>query len=94
MGPGVTNNLTADEITCRELVELVTSYLEGALDEPTLNQVEEHLVMCDWCVTYVEQVQATVDALATLPPEPVHGRLLDALSAVLGEARDRRRESR
>jgi len=50
--------------------------------------------MCDWCVTYVEQVQATVDALATLPPEPVPGRLLDALSAALGEARDRRRESR
>ena len=94
MGPGVTNNLTADEITCRELVELVTSYLEGSLDEPTLNQVEEHLVMCDWCVTYVEQVQATVDALATLPPEPVPGRLLDALSAALGEARDRRRKSR
>jgi anti-sigma factor RsiW len=94
MGPGVKNNLTADEITCRELVELVTSYLEGALDEPTLNQVEEHLVMCDWCVTYVEQVQATVDALATLPPEPVPGRLLDALSAALGEARERKRESR
>jgi anti-sigma factor RsiW len=94
MGPGVTNNLTADEISCRELVELVTSYLEGALDEPTLNQVEEHLVMCDWCVTYVEQVQATVDALATLPPEPVPGRLLDAVSAALDEARDRRRESR
>jgi anti-sigma factor RsiW len=94
MGPGVKNNLTADEITCRELVELVTSYLEGALDEPTLNQVEEHLVMCDWCVTYVEQMQATIDALATLPPEPVPGRLLDVLSAALGEARDRERESR
>ena len=94
MGPGVKNNLTADEITCRELVERVTSYLEGALDEPTLNQVEEHLVRCDWCVTYVEQMQATIDALATLPPEPAPGRQLDALFAALGEARDRKRESR
>ena len=83
-----------DEVTCREFVELVTDYWEGALPEDRMELVEEHLVMCDWCVTYVEQVQATVDALATLPPEPVPGRLLDALSAALGEARDRRRESR
>jgi anti-sigma factor RsiW len=94
MGPGVKNNLTADEITCRELVELVTSYLEGALDDPTLNRVEEHLVMCDWCVTYVDQVQATVDALATLRAEPVPGQLLHALSAALREARDREGGSR
>ena len=87
-------DLPADEVTCEEFVELVTEYFEGALQARTLSHVEEHLVMCDWCVTYVEQVQATVDALATLPPEPVPGRLLDALSAALGEARDRRRESR
>jgi anti-sigma factor RsiW len=82
-----------DEITCREFVELVTDYWEGTLPEDRLELVEEHLVMCDWCVTYVEQVQATVDALAALPPEPVPDRLLDALSAALGEDRDRKRES-
>ena len=87
MGPGAKDDLTADAITCRELVELVTSYLEGALGEPTRNQVEEHLVTCDGCVTYVEQLHATIDALATLAPDPVPGRLLDALSAALGEAR-------
>ena len=87
-------SVTADEVTCQQFVELVTDYFEGALEPHTLSQVEEHLVMCDWCVTYVEQVQATVDALATLPPEPVPGRLLDALSAALGEARDRQGECR
>ena len=32
MRPGVKNNLTADEITCRQFVELVTDYFEGALE--------------------------------------------------------------
>ena len=59
-------SVTADEVTCEQLVELVTDYFEGALPPRTLSRVEEHLVMCDWCVTYVEQMQATVDSLRTL----------------------------
>ena len=67
-------NFATDEIVCNQLVELVTDYLEGALPSPTLSQVEEHLVMCARCVTYVEQMRATVDALGGLSdkgsPEP------------------------
>jgi anti-sigma factor RsiW len=67
-------SVTADEVTCQQFVELVTDYFEGALPQRTLTQVEEHLVMCDWCVTYVEQMQATVESLRTLrersSPEP------------------------
>jgi predicted anti-sigma-YlaC factor YlaD len=55
-----------DEVTCQEFVELVTAYFEGTLDTPTLSQAEEHLVMCDWCVTYLEQMQTTIAALARL----------------------------
>jgi anti-sigma factor RsiW len=35
-----------------------------------MSQVEEHLVMCDWCVTYVEQMQATIASLQDLNDEP------------------------
>ena len=59
-------NVTADEVTCQQVVELVTDYFEGALAPRALSQVEEHLVMCDWCVAYVEQMQATVDSLRVL----------------------------
>ena len=52
-----------DEVTCREFVELVTDYWEGALPEERIELVEEHLVMCDWCKTYLEQLEATVRAL-------------------------------
>jgi predicted anti-sigma-YlaC factor YlaD len=58
--------VTADEVTCQQFVELVTDYFEGALTARTLGQVEEHLVMCDWCVAYVEQMQATVASLGRL----------------------------
>ena len=65
---------TVDEVTCRQLVELVTDYIEGALQPRTMNQVEEHLVVCDFCVTYVEQMRATIASLRGLgehrSPEP------------------------
>jgi anti-sigma factor RsiW len=52
-----------DEIVCQGFVELVTDYLEGALPEDRRDLVEEHLVVCDSCKTYLEQIEATVEAL-------------------------------
>jgi predicted anti-sigma-YlaC factor YlaD len=57
------------EVTCQEFVELVTDYLEGALSVRTQNQVEEHLVMCHYCETYLDQMRATVGALQGLYDE-------------------------
>jgi predicted anti-sigma-YlaC factor YlaD len=75
---------SADEITCQQFVELVTDYFEGALASRTLSQVEEHLVMCDWCETYADQMQTVIatlhelkDQVAAGPPDP----LLTALRA-------------
>ena len=56
----------ADEVTCQQFVELITDYFEGTLTPRTLTQVEEHLVLCDWCVTYADQMQETVTALRAL----------------------------
>jgi predicted anti-sigma-YlaC factor YlaD len=68
------DSVTADEVSCQQFVELVTDHFEGALAQRTLSQVEEHLVMCDWCVTYAEQMQATIAGLRDLrqpaSPEP------------------------
>ena len=52
-----------DHVVCQEFVELVTDYREGALPEDRRDMVEEHLVVCDWCKTYLEQIEATTDAL-------------------------------
>jgi predicted anti-sigma-YlaC factor YlaD len=69
-----------DEITCREFVEVVTDYLEGVLPEHQVELIEEHLVMCDWCKTYLDQIDATVAALpAIATAEPVPAATRDAL---------------
>ena len=61
--------VTADEVTCQQFVELLTDYLEGALPPHTLGHVEEHLVICDPCVTYLEQMQTTIVSLQDLKKE-------------------------
>ena len=70
---------TVDEVTCQQFVELITDYFEGALGERTLSHVEEHLVLCDWCVAYTEQMKATIAALRELrgqaSPDPPAGAL-------------------
>jgi predicted anti-sigma-YlaC factor YlaD len=74
--------VSADEIVCRELVELATEYLEASLPPETLELVEEHLLMCDWCRDYVAQIEATAAAVADLaavePSEDAVRGLLDA----------------
>jgi predicted anti-sigma-YlaC factor YlaD len=82
------SDLGADEITCVEFVELVTDYLEGALHPSALDLVEEHLVMCDWCATYLDQMQSTLECLGSLrdaePPGQPSERLLAAVRARAG----------
>jgi predicted anti-sigma-YlaC factor YlaD len=46
-------------ITCREVVEIVTDYLEGALPPDVLARLEEHLSVCDPCREYIAQVRTT-----------------------------------
>jgi predicted anti-sigma-YlaC factor YlaD len=79
--------MSHDEITCREFVEVLTDYLEGALDDRTLTHVEEHLVLCDWCEDYAGQMDATIETLGNLsdaePPPPAG--LTDAIAAALRE---------
>jgi anti-sigma factor RsiW len=54
-------------ITCQEIVEFVTDYLEGKLDPQMTAEVEAHLERCDGCHTYVEQMRATIRTLGTVP---------------------------
>jgi anti-sigma factor RsiW len=48
------------EITCQQLVELVTDYLDGALTSSDRERFERHLTACPGCTAYVEQIRETV----------------------------------
>ena len=69
-------------LTCVELVELVTDYLEGALSPRERARFDAHLAECDGCQAYIEQMR-TVIALTgrltgeAIPPEGERA-LLDA----------------
>jgi anti-sigma factor RsiW len=69
-------------ISCREVVELVTAYLDGALSASDLARMEAHLERCPPCVEYVDQIRMTahVAAVATAELElrPDRATLLDA----------------
>jgi anti-sigma factor RsiW len=76
---------TAGGLTCRELVELVTDYLEDRLTAEARARFEDHLTSCDGCRTYVEQMRLTLRALGRLPEEQLSGR---AREAMMGAFRD------
>jgi anti-sigma factor RsiW len=61
------------DITCRELVELVTEYLDGALPSPDRSRFEQHLLICDGCSAHVDQLRRTRRALGALAEEQLDG---------------------
>jgi anti-sigma factor RsiW len=52
--------VSTDGLTCKEVVEIVTDYLEGALSPEDRARFEEHLAVCDGCTSYVEQMRETI----------------------------------
>jgi anti-sigma factor RsiW len=58
-------------LSCRELVELVTAYLEGTLPPGARKRFEAHLVECDGCTTYLEQMRTTIRLSGALRVEDV-----------------------
>ncbi|HYJ76070.1 MAG TPA: zf-HC2 domain-containing protein [Kineosporiaceae bacterium] len=60
-----------EEVACRQVVELVTDYLEGDLPEPLRSAVERHLATCPPCVAYVEQMRTTAASLREVSVETI-----------------------
>ena len=60
---------TAEALSCQELVELVTSYLEGALGADEQARFEEHVATCGPCQAYLEQIRQTIALTGRVTPE-------------------------
>jgi len=59
------------DLTCKELVELVTDYLENALSPGERARFEQHLTRCDGCTTYLDQMRRMIRALGQLTEETI-----------------------
>ena len=61
-------------LSCKEIVELVTDYRCDALDTADRVKFEQHLFGCTWCMTYLKQMDRTIELTAQLArpaaPEP------------------------
>ena len=69
------------DLACREVVELVTDYLEGALDERERERFERHLGGCDGCSAYLDQMRLTLRLAGRLEPESIDPVFRDRLMA-------------
>lgn len=78
-----------DTLSCAEFVELVTDYLEGALDRWTEGRFVLHATNCDGCATYLGQLRETIRVAGQIRPEDIDPDVRDRL---LAEFADWRRE--
>jgi anti-sigma factor RsiW len=66
-------------LSCRELVELVTDYLESALPAHEHRRFERHIRKCDGCTAYLEQMRVTIELTSRLRTEDVPPAALEPL---------------
>jgi hypothetical protein len=67
------------DLTCREVVELVTDYLEAGLSSEDRTRFELHLVYCDGCRTYVRQLKQVLATTGKLTEESMPPDMRDSL---------------
>jgi anti-sigma factor RsiW len=74
--------LISEDLTCQQLVELVTDYLEGALWPGDRDRFEQHLVLCDGCIRYVDQLRTTIALAGSLTEESIPAEAQERLLAI------------
>jgi anti-sigma factor RsiW len=79
-----------DPLVCREFVELVTDYLDGALPDEQRVRFEAHLAECDGCAGYLEDMSRLVGSLHQTPEPPPDAETRDALLRAFRDLRGSR----
>ena len=79
------------DLACREFVEIVTAYLEGALDEQATLAAQSHLSHCPGCDLYLAQMLATIAAVGHVPVESLSPQAKADLTAAFRDFHTRSR---
>jgi len=76
---------SVEQLSCQELVELVTDYLEGALPQAERASFEHHIEGCAGCHEYVRQMRETIELTGSLTPADLSPQAEAAMLAAFQE---------
>ncbi|MGH2865819.1 MAG: anti-sigma factor family protein [Solirubrobacteraceae bacterium] len=71
-----------EELVCRQVVELVTDYIEGALSRSQRRRLEAHLATCEHCTEYLAQMRATIELTGRLRAEDLSPAMREEFASV------------
>ena len=80
---------SVEQLSCQELVEVVTDYLEGALPDSERASFEHHIEGCTGCHEYVRQMRETIELTGQLTPADLSPEAEAALLAVFRDWKSR-----
>ena len=79
--------MASEDITCKELVELVTDYFEDRMPADRRLRFEEHIAFCSPCAEYLEQMRQTITVAGALREEDLDQQSRDAMLNVFKDFR-------
>jgi anti-sigma factor RsiW len=71
--------MATTELTCKELVEIVTDYLEDRLPPTDRRRFEQHLARCEGCRNYLDQMRETIHLVGGLKEDSIPARMRERL---------------
>lgn len=72
-------------LSCKDITELLTEYLEGEMSLAGRVQVRMHMTMCGHCRTYLKQLKLTIDSCGRIPPPEITEDLREELLTTFRE---------
>ncbi len=70
-------------MTCRELFERLSEYVDGELPEAVCQEIRQHMQGCDPCVAFANTLRKTADLCRRLPEQPLPPEVAANLHAFL-----------
>jgi len=78
----------ADDLTCKELVEVITDYFDGAMHDVDRARFERHLAECSGCTSVVSQFRTTIEVTGRLTEDQVTPEQREAMRDVFRRWRE------
>ena len=71
------------DVRCSEVVEILGDYLEGVLPVERRATLEQHLLLCEGCATFLEQLRTSIALTGLLGEEDVPPQVMDRILPML-----------